>query len=389
MSTENTTIMAVNNLQEQNAVAPIRSYERLTDQERERVNSLMEKLEDYSDVSLIEFSSDSATNSAREAEDFLKHTKLNDMQEFNDCMGSLTRSLRSIDTKELSKQDPNPLSRIPIIGKALAESALGRKVEEVIDKHETVKKSIDLTVNTIEGIKLTLREDLIRCAKTRERTVEYAKNLEYEYIALYKKKLELEETYQKFIASPEYDETNLDHSEYVNKLQDGIQNIERKMDNILRYRINAIQDIPSLSLVSNAENAMINSIDDCLKNVIPEWNKAFLKAILAYRVANSADVLKATKEGTNAILLTSANMTANALVSAAEAIEAPQIASETLEKKNEIFLTAIDKIVQISLDASKKRAEDAERLKEMEKQSIIGSTQRKTVPVISDGNKGV
>lgn len=388
MNTENKTTLVVTNPQEQNAVAPTRAYEKLSIAEQEKVNTLMAKLADYSDTALIEFSSDTAANSAREAEDFLKHTKLNDLEEFNESMGSLRKSLRSIDTKELSKQDPSPLSRIPLIGKALAESAIGKKIESVIERQETIKKSIDLTIQTIEGIKLTLREDLLRCARTRALTVEFAKNLEYEYIALYKKKLELEKTYQEFISSTDYDEANLDHSEYINKLQTGIQNIERKMDDVLRLRVNAIQDIPSFSLVSNAENALINSIDDCIKNVVPEWNKAFLKAILAYRVQNAADVLKSTKEATNQILIKSSQMTANAIVSAAEVIESPQIASETLEKKTEIFLSSIDKIVQISIDASKKRAEDAVRLKELERESIVQSSQRRTVPIISEGTGG-
>lgn len=373
---------------EETAIAPTRSYDSLSSEEQAIVQSLMTKLDDYSDVSLIEFSSETAANSAREAEDFLKQTKLNDLEEFNECMSGLTKSLRSIDTKELSKQDPNPLSRIPIIGPSLAKSRVGKKVESIIEKQENVKKSIDLTVKTIEGIKLTLREDLIRCAKTREKTVEFAKNLEYEYIALYKKREELEKLYNEFINSPDYDPSNLDHSEYTTKLQNGIQQIERKMDSILRYRVNAIQDIPSLSLVSSSENAMINSIDDCIKNVIPEWNKAFLKAILAYRVANAADVMKSTKQATNDILLTSAEMTANAIISSAEAIESPQIASETLERKTEIFISTCNQLVQIATDASKKRMADAQRLKDIEKQSLIESGKRKTVPLISNNTGG-
>lgn len=373
---------------EETALAPTRSYDALSNEEQNIVQSLMGKLEDYSDASLIEFSSESSANSAREAEDFLRQTKLNDLEEFNECMTSLTRDLRSIDTKELSKQDPNPLARIPLIGNALAKSRVGKKVESIIEKQENVKKSVDLTVKTIEGIKLTLREDLIRCANTREKTVEFAKNLEYEYIALYKKREELEKLYNEFTSSPDYNPSNLDHSEYSAKLQNGIQLIERKMDSVLRYRVNSIQDIPSLALISSSENAMINSIDDCIKNVIPEWNKAFLKAILAYRVANAADVMKSTKQATNDILITSAEMTANAIISSAEAIESPQIASETLERKTEIFISTCNKLVQIATDASKQRIADAQRLKEIEHQSLIESGKRKTVQLNSNNSGG-
>ena len=370
-------------------ITPTRRFEDLPEDEKKIVEGLMAKLVDYSDKSLIDFSSDSASKSAKEAEDFLRNTKMNDLEEFKECMGSLTRDLRSIDTKELSKRDPNPLSRIPVIGPALAKSKAGKKVESVIQKQETVKKSIDMTVSTIEGIKLTLREDLIRCGKTREATIEFAKNLEYEYIALYQKRQELEAEYQRFTTSPEYNPINLDDTEYAEGIQNAIQQIERKMDALLRYRINAIHDIPSLALVQASENAIINHIEDCIRNVIPEWDKAFLKALLAYRVANAADVMTSINNATNAILLSSTEMTAKAIIGAAEVIEAPSIATETLQKQTEIFIDTCNKLVEIAQNASQRRIEDAEKLKEEEKKSILSSTQRKTIPVISEESEEV
>ena len=388
-SNSNTTVTTVDKTVQENSLSPTRSYEELSSSEQIVVQELLNKLDDYSDVSLIEFSSDIAANSASEAEDFLKHTKLNDLEEFNACMSDLTKDLRSIDTQELSKVDPNPLSKIPIIGKVLSQSRIGRKVEDVIEKQETVKKSIDLTVHTLEGIKLTLREDLIRCAKTREKTIEFAKNLEYEYIALYKKREELEKTYEEFISSSEYDPVNLDHSEYIEGLQNGIQHIERKMDNTLRYRVNAIQDIPSYSFIRSSENALINAMDDCIKNVVPEWNKSFLKAILAYRVANSSEVLASSKKATNEIITKSAELTSDAIIAAAQAIEAPQITSETLEKKTEIFINTCNELVRIATDASKRRTEDAVRLKEIEEQSIIATEKRRTIPFRMNNDGGI
>lgn len=374
---------------EDSGITPTRRFEDLPEEEKKIVEGLMAKLVDYSDKSLIDFSSDSASKSAKEAEDFLRNTKMNDLEEFKECMGSLTKDLRSIDTKELSKRDPNPLSRIPVIGPALAKSKAGKKVESVIQKQVTVKKSIDMTVSTIEGIKLTLREDLIRCGKTREATIEFAKNLEYEYIALYQKRQELEAEYQRFTTSPEYNPINLDDTEYAEGIQNAIQQIERKMDALLRYRINAIHDIPSLALVQASENAIINHIEDCIRNVIPEWDKAFLKAILAYRVANAADVMTSINNATNAILLSSTEMTAKAIIGAAEVIEAPSIATETLQKQTEIFIDTCNKLVEIAQNASQRRIEDAEKLKEEEKKSILSSTQRKTIPVIPEESEEV
>ncbi|MGN1298436.1 MAG: toxic anion resistance protein [Candidatus Scatovivens sp.] len=365
-----------------NSLSPTRSFSELSEEEKEKVEELYGKLEDYSDVALINFTSGAAEESAREADEFLRKTKINDLDEFNECMTGLTRDLRSVDTKELASQNPSPIARIPIIGQKLAQSRIGKKVESVIEKQQTVKKAVDTTVLTLEEIKMTLREDLIRCAATREKTVAFAKELEFEYIALYRKREELEREYQEFISSPKYNPNDLDDSEYSAKLQDGIQAIERKMDNVLRYRINAIQNIPSLALVKNTENALIHSIDDCIKNVIPEWNKAFLQAILAYRVANASKVVGSVQNATNEILITAAEATSHAILSTAEVVEKPQIASETLEKKTQIFIDTCNQLVKIAQDASKKRAEDAIRLKEIETKSIAAKDERKTIKLI-------
>ena len=90
-SNSNTTVTTVDKTVQENSLSPTRSYEELSSSEQIVVQELLNKLDDYSDVSLIEFSSDIAANSASEAEDFLKHTKLNDLEEFNACMSDLTK----------------------------------------------------------------------------------------------------------------------------------------------------------------------------------------------------------------------------------------------------------------------------------------------------------
>ena len=388
MSTQENNNLTHTSSSEITVLAPTRSYDSLSVEEQQKVADLLGKLADYSSTSLIDFSSDVIANSAREAEDFLRSTKLNDLTDFQECMQSLTKDLRSINPKDLSKQEPSALARIPIIGKFLADSSVGKKVEGIISRQQTVAKSIDFTVQTISGIKLVLREDLIKCQNTRANTIQYAKDLELLYHALYQKRLELEKIYNDFVNGSEYDPNNLDHTEYVAKLQDGMQELERKMRDILGYHSNATSDIPSFQFISSAEKSMINSIDDCIKNVVPEWKKAFQKAIIAYRVANAAEVVSSTKQATNDIILASAKVTSQAIISAAEAVETPQIASETLEKKTQIFLDMCDKLVNIARDASERRIEESKAIKDDEQRLISANSQKSTVSLISDKSGG-
>ena len=388
MSTQENNTLITTPSNEITVLAPTRPYDSLSAEEQQKVKNLLGKLEDYSSDSIIDFSADAVTNSAREAKDFLKNTKLNDLQDFQEAMQSLIKDLRSINPKDLSKQEPSALARIPLIGKFLADSSVGKKVERIISRQQTVAKSISFTVQTISGIKLVLREDLIKCKKTRADTIQYAKDLELLYHALYQKRLELEETYNKFINSSKYDPNNLDHTEYAASLQDGMQRLERKMRDIKGYHSNATSDIPSFQFISKAEESMIDEINDCITNLVPEWEKAFQKAIIAYRVANAAEVVSSTKKATNDIILASANITSQAIISAAEAVETPQIASETLEKKTQIFLDMCDKLVNIALEASQRRIEESKAITEDEQRLIAANSQRSTVSLISDKSGG-
>ena len=388
MSTQNSKNLITVPSNENSDFQPIRPYESLSQEEQQRVQELLAKLDDYSNQALSDFSAEAASNSAREAEDFLKHTKLNDLQDFNESMRSLTKDLRSINPKDLSKQEPSSLARIPLIGKRIANSHVGKKVEGIIQKQETVAKAIGFTVDTITGIKLTLQEDLIKCQKTRATTVQYAKDLELQSHALYQKRMELERTYNEFINSPEYDPKNIDHSEYAAKLQNGIQRIERKIRDTIGYQSNALSDIPSYSLIANSEEALIDAIDDCIKNVIPEWKKSFQKAIIAYRVANAADAVASSKKATNDIILASAHITSAAIISAAEAIETPQIASETLEEKTQIFLQTVSTLIDIGVKASQERVEEIRAIKSNDKSFLAENAKRTTVSSITATSGG-
>lgn len=383
---ENTNLTVT--ISEGKALSPIRDYGTLSSDEQQQVQSLIGQLHDCSETTLNKFSAASAKESAKESVDFLKSTKINDLGEFNTCMLDITRNLRLIDTKELATVNPSPSSKIPIIGSFLSKSSAGKKIDNFIEKQQTIEKVIKQEVQTLEGIKLTLSEDLIKCKKIRESTIAYAIQLELEYIALYQKRLELEKEYNEFTTSPNYNSFNLEDSEHSAELQDGIAALERKMDATLRSRINAIGDIPSYTTIRQGEQAIIYAIDDCIDNVVPEWEKSFAKALIAYRLANAATVVQKTKEATGEIYVTAAKITSKALISAAEAIETPQVATKALEEKTQIFIDTCNKLVEISNNASEARIADAEKLKEIEKETLIANQARKTAKLTANNEGG-
>ena len=359
------------------SVTPMRRFDELKEEEKNRVMELKSSLEDFSAESLIRFSSATSSTISRDTDDFLRNTKLNDLQEFNQIMMDLSSKLKSVDTEKLSEvKKSNPLVKLPVIGNFM-QSSIEKKVTEVVAKQQSIEKVVSSTETTLEQVRLSLQEDLIRCSSMREKNIEYAKSLELECIALQLRKSELEAERESFMNSPSYNENNLDDVEYVGRLQDGILEISRKIDNTARFRLIAIQDLPTLKITKNADIAIVNTIEDAVVNLIPQWKKAFSKALLSYRLYNAATVMDAVHQASAEIFEQSAQITSAAVLKSAEMIEKPQVTSETLKKINESIIAMCDEVVRISTEAQEIREKDLPELKRMEQEALAIETRRK------------
>ena len=359
------------------SVTPMRRFDELKEEEKNRVMELKSSLEDFSAESLIRFSSATSSTISRDTDDFLRNTKLNDLQEFNQIMMDLSSKLKSVDTEKLSEvKKSNPLVKLPVIGNFM-QSSKEKKVTEVVAKQQSIEKVVSSTETTLEQVRLSLQEDLIRCSSMREKNIEYAKSLELECIALQLRKSELEAERESFMNSPSYNENNLDDVEYVGRLQDGILEISRKIDNTARFRLIAIQDLPTLKITRNADIAIVNTIEDAVVNLIPQWKKAFSKALLSYRLYNAATVMDAVHQASAEIFEQSAQITSAAVLKSAEMIEKPQVTSETLKKINESIIAMCDEVVRISTEAQEIREKDLPELKRMEQEALAIKSRRK------------
>ena len=358
------------------SVTSLRSFDELKEDEKKRVMELKSSLEDFSAESLIKFSSATSSTISRDTDNFLRNTKLNDLQDFNQTMIDLSSKLKSVDTKKLAEIKSNPFEKWPIMGQIM-QSSIAKKVEEVTVKQQSVEKVVSATETTLEQVRLSLQEDLIRCSSMREKNIEYAKALELECIALQLRKAELEEERTAFMSSPSYNESSLDDIEYAGKLHDGIQEISRKLDNTVGFRLLVIQDLPTLKITRNADIAIINTIEDAVVNLIPQWKKAFSKALLSYRLYNAATVMEAVQQASAEIFEQSAQLTSAAVLKSAEMIEKPQLISETLRKINETIISMCDEVVRISAEAQEIREKDLPELKKMEQEALAIEARKK------------
>ena len=354
-------------------VTPLRNFEELTSEEQRKVMELKSKLKDFSIQSIIKFSSVTSSTISRDTDDFLRHTKLNNLQDFNDIMIELSNKLKTVDSEKLSEVKKNPFHKIPIVGN-LVQSTIAQRVNEVVVKQQSVEKVVSSIEIKLEKVRLSLYEDLKRCSMMREKNIQYATDLELECIALQLRKKELEEEREKFRSSSNYNENSLVDIEKEGMLSDGIVELSRKIDNTSRFRLIAIQNLPTLKITRNADIAIINTIEDAIVNLIPQWKKAFTTALLSYRLYNAASVMEMVHNATAEIFEQSAQITSNAVLKSAGIVEKPQISSATLKRINDTIIEMCNEVVRISLEAQEIREKELPMLKMMEREVLAIET---------------
>ncbi len=358
------------------SLKPLRSFEELKPEEQAKVLELKKSLEDVSDASLMNFSASTANTISRDTDEFLRTTKLNDLQDFNEIMLELSNKLKSVDTDKLSEIKDNPFEKIPIIGQIM-QTSIAKKVNAVVEKQQSIEKVVASTETILHEVRLSLQEDLIRCSSMREKNIEYAKEMEFECIALQLRKKELESERDSFMNSSKYNERNLDDVEKVGRINDAILEISRDIDTTARFRLLAIQDISTLRITKNADIALIKTIQKAVVELIPQWKKAFTTAILSYRLYNAAAVLEAVHQTTEQILEQSAMITSAAVLKSAEMIEEPPISSEKLKKINETIVSMCNEVVEITVKAQELREKDLPEMKKMEQEVLAMELNKK------------
>lgn len=351
------------------SLKPLRSFEELNPEEQAKVLELKKTLEDVSDVSLMNFSASTASTISRDTDEFLRTTKLNDLQEFNEIMLNLSNQLKSVDTERLSEIKDNPFERFPIIG-TIVKKSIVKKVNAVVEKQQSIEKVVFSTENILQKISLSLQEDLTRCSSMREKNIEYAKEMEFECVALQLRKKELESELDSFMNSSNYDVRNLDNVEKVGRINDAIQEISRDIDTTARFRLLAIQNMSTLRITKNADIALIKTIQKAVMELIPQWKKAFTTAILSYRLYNAASVLEVVNQTTEEILEQSAKITSAAVLKSAEMIEKPAVSSEKLRKINDTIVSMCNEVVETTVRAQEIREKDLPEMKKMEQEVL-------------------
>ncbi len=230
------------------------------------------------------------------------------------------------------------------------------KLASLQDKYDTVSKSVEKIVATLEGHEVTLTKDIAVLDKLYDTNLVYFKELSM-YILAGKQRLEYERTVTLPQLKQRAEESGLpEDAQKASDFAALCDRFEKKIYDLELSRMVSIQMGPQVRLVQNNDAMMTEKIQSTIVNTIPLWKSQML---ITLGLAHSEDALKAEKavtDMTNELLKKNAEKLHQSTVAIAKESERGVIDIETLTATNRELIGTLDEVHQIQNEGREKRA---------------------------------
>lgn len=160
---------------------------------------------------------------------------------------------------------------------------------------------------------------------------------------------------------------------------DACKRFEKRIYDLETTRLLSIQQAPQIRLLQNADQEVVDKLRSDIINTIPLWRNQMVLALGIEHSRRALDAQSAVTEMTNEMFARNAETLKQGAIDAAIASEKGIVDIETLRKVNTDIITAINEVVKIHEEGSRRRAEATEELAKIEdelKQALLEAGSR-------------
>ena len=160
---------------------------------------------------------------------------------------------------------------------------------------------------------------------------------------------------------------------------DACKRFEKRIYDLETTRLLSIQQAPQIRLLQNADQEVVDKLRSDIINTIPLWRNQMVLALGIEHSRRALDAQSAVTEMTNEMFARNAETLKQGAIDAAIASEKGIVDIETLRKANSDIITAINEVVKIHEEGSRRRAEATEELAKIEdelKQALLEAGSR-------------
>lgn len=154
--------------------------------------------------------------------------------------------------------------------------------------------------------------------------------------------------------------------QYYRDYKDACNRFEKRIFDLETTRLVSIQMAPQIRLLQNEDQDLVDKLRSDIINTIPLWRNQMVLALGIEHSRRALEAQSAITEMTNEMFRRNAETLKQGAIDAAVASEEAIVDIETLRKVNEDIITAINEVVKIHEDGTKKREAAQEELVKIE-----------------------
>lgn len=337
----------------------IESRRKLNEDEEKLAIELANKIKFDNSDDIINFGSETQYRGSSTAREFLKEVKQSEASDqANELLGHVVSSVKGFDTSQTGFD--KIVEKIPVLNKIFDYK------KKLQFKFNAVETNINDIKIKLETCRRSLLDDIGRAHSMLKENAEYIKESKINVYALKIKLTEYNETIipeQQAICDETNDEIEFQKLYNIQQIRD---DIIKKINSMETFIVTSGQRMNQLRVQMQGNNQLEIGIRDAITNLIPQWESHVASAIMLDRQKKTADMMNELYECSNEMMIQNA-VTFNQNTTAISRLsEQSTIKTETLEKVQNEFITAIENIRKIKEESNIKRIEAQQKMDELD-----------------------
>lgn len=154
----------------------------------------------------------------------------------------------------------------------------------------------------------------------------------------------------------------------INEIYDRIEHFERRLDNLNRTCILAVQTVAQVRINQGTNREIVDRFDTTINLTVPAWKNGIIMALCLNNQRAALDMLERSDEVTNSMLKRIADDTHTGAVDAAKANQRGVIDIDTLQYVNNLLITTIRDVQNVQAQGVVERAKAEKAMEQLRDQ---------------------
>lgn len=347
-----------------------RQVTQLTPEERQKVESIKEKIDLTDARTALTFGAPAQKEIADFSEHILSEVRTKDAGPVGELLTSLVTDVRAYD----AGQQKGFLEKLPFVG------GLAQKVRQKKAGYDKLSAQVSRIEAGLEQARLKMMKDVALFDGLYEKNLAYFKNLQLYITAGEEKLREMREQTLPKLRAQAADSSDPMAAQVVNDFEESVKRFEKKVHDLKLSKMIAIQTAPQIRLIQNSDKDLVDRIQSAVYNTIPLWKNQMVIALGLSRQRDALQKTRAVNDTTNKLLTRNAELLKQNTIEAAQENERSIVDIETIKKVNENLISTIQETMKIQQEGRTKRIAAEKELAHCEdqlKKSLLEASNRK------------